>query len=206
MISNECIYLWGSSNGCCNISGGFLSTNKPNAPVHYRVSDPHDSDTDNHIDNDIFCLFDFFLISGPGHDLESRIHNIEDSNERDETQKIHDNILGICRKGELGYESSYSISCSVYTATESTTSVITYWWFYLACSEAEPASTVSKNKRAKNEPEKYSETVKYMSESSFLHNFWKRDNKSYCSRFFFILQFFDKKLTGHNFPSLIRIR
>lgn len=171
MISNECIYLWGSGNSCSDTSRGFLSTNESDAPVHYRICDPHDSNTDNYIDNDIFCFFDFFFISSSCHDLESCIYNVYDSNERNKAQKVYNNILGVCGKWKFCYKASYSISCSINSTIQCTTSVITYRWFYFTCSKAKPTSTVSKNKRAKNEPEKYSETVKYMNESSFLHNF-----------------------------------
>ncbi len=59
------------------------------------ICEPHDDNSDNHVENDVFGFLDFLFITSSDEDLESCIDNIDDGNDRDESEKIDNSILCI---------------------------------------------------------------------------------------------------------------
>ena len=73
----------------------YLPTDQIEYPEDDRVGKPHEDNTDDDIEDDIFGFFHLLFITTTDENLESSIDNIDDSNERDKSEEIDDDTLCI---------------------------------------------------------------------------------------------------------------
>lgn len=104
----------------------FLSVVKyGNNPFHYWIGKPHNNNPNNHESNNTLCFLHFFFIPSSCHQLETRVDDIDNSNDRYKSQKIDDNILDVHRKFSSCLYVIYPIFKKIYSSFKTTGNSIT---------------------------------------------------------------------------------